>query len=69
MLNIGNSFTIPPKVYFDQIFQLKKLDKADIASEVQEYLRRINNDLTFPLTTQNLPRLISDITLNELDMS
>lgn len=67
MLNIGNSFTIPlPKVYFDQIFQLKKLDKADIASEVQEYLRRISNELTFPLTAQNLPRLISDITLNEL---
>ncbi|MGL5211141.1 MAG: hypothetical protein ACRC7K_02700, partial [Acinetobacter junii] len=67
MLNIGNSFTIPlPKVYLTQILQLKKWDKADISSEVQEYIRRINNDLTFPLTTQNLPRLISDITLNEL---
>ncbi len=42
------------------------MDKADIASEVQEYLRRISNELTFPLTAQNLPRLISDITLNEL---
>ena len=49
-----------------QILQLKKWDKADIASEVQEYLRRISNELTFPLTAQNLPRLISDITLNEL---
>ena len=67
MLNIGNSFTIPlPKVYLDQILRLKKWDKADIASEVQEHLRRISNDLTFPLTAQNLPRLISDITLNEL---
>ncbi|MCU4382823.1 hypothetical protein ACG9Y7_16585 [Acinetobacter gerneri] len=67
MLNIGNSFTIPlPKVYLMQILQLKKWDKADIASEVQEYLRRISNELTFPLTAQNLPRLISDITLNEL---
>ena len=67
MLNIGNSFTIPlPKVYFDQISQLKKRDKADIASDVQEYLRRISDGLTFHLTAQNLPRLISDITLNEL---
>ena len=67
MLNIGNSFTIPlPKVYLTQILQLKKWDKADIASEVQEYLRRISDNLTFPLTVQNLPRLISDITLNEL---
>ena len=67
MLNIGNSFTIPlPKVYFDQIFQLKKWDKADIASDVQEYLRRISDGLTFHLTARNLPRLISDITLNEL---
>ena len=67
MLNIGNSFTIPlPKVYLTQILQLKKWDKADIASEVQEYLRRISKNLTFPLTAQNLPRLISDITLNEL---
>lgn len=67
MLNIGNSFTIPlPKVYLDQIFQLKNWDKADIASDVQEYLRRISDDITFPLTAQNLPRLISDITLNEL---
>ncbi|NAR87097.1 MULTISPECIES: hypothetical protein [Acinetobacter] len=67
MLNIGNSFTIPlPEVYLDQIFQLKNWDKADIASDVQEYLRRISNELTFPLTAQNLPRLISDITLNEL---
>lgn len=67
MLNIGKSFTIPlPKVYLTQILQLKKWDKADIASEVQEYLRRISNELTFPLTAQNLPRLISDITLNEL---
>ena len=56
MLNIGNSFTIPlPKVYLTQILQLKKWDKADISSEVQEYIRRINNDLTFPLTTQNHP--------------
>ncbi len=62
MLNIGNSFTIPlPKVYLDQIFQLKNWDKADIASDVQEYLRRISDDITFPLTAQNLPRLISDI--------
>ena len=67
MMNIGNSFTIPlPKVYFDQIFQLKKWDKADIASDVQEYLRRISDGLTFHLTARNLPRLISDITLNEL---
>ena len=67
MLNRGNSFTIPlPKVYFDQIFQLKKWDKADIASDVQEYLRRISDGLTFHLTARNLPRLISDITLNEL---
>lgn len=67
MLNIGNSFTTPlPKVYFDQIFQLKKWDKADIASDVQEYLRRISDGLTFHLTARNLPRLISDITLNEL---
>ncbi|MDH2076594.1 hypothetical protein, partial [Acinetobacter ursingii] len=66
MLNRGNSFTIPlPKVYFDQIFQLKKWDKADIASDVQEYLRRISDGLTFHLTARNLPRLISDITLNE----
>ncbi|MGL5159474.1 MAG: hypothetical protein ACRC79_11830, partial [Acinetobacter junii] len=43
MLNIGNSFTIPlPKVYLTQILQLKKWDKADISSEVQEYIRRIN---------------------------
>ncbi|MEK5768858.1 hypothetical protein VXE60_18110, partial [Acinetobacter schindleri] len=55
-----------PKVYLDQIFQLKNWDKADIASDVQEYLRRISDDITFPLTAQNLPRLISDITLNEL---
>ena len=67
MLNIGNSFTIPlPKVYLDQIFQLKNWDKADIASDVQKYLRRISDDITFPLTAPNLPRLISDITLNEL---
>ncbi|MFV5475237.1 hypothetical protein [Acinetobacter baumannii] len=67
MLNMGNSFTIPlPKVYFDQIFQLKKWDKADIASDVQEYIRRISDGLTFHLTARNLPRLISDITLNEL---
>ncbi|WP_151837797.1 MULTISPECIES: hypothetical protein [Acinetobacter] len=67
MMNIGNSFTIPlPKVYFDQIFQLKKWDKADIALDVQEYLRRISDGLTFHLTARNLPRLISDITLNEL---
>lgn len=67
MLNIGNSFTIPlPKVYFDQIFQLKKWDKDDIASDVQEYLRRISDGLTFHLTARNLPRLISDITLNTL---
>ncbi|ENV52244.1 MULTISPECIES: hypothetical protein [Acinetobacter] len=67
MMNIGNSFTIPlPKVYFDQIFKLKKWDKADIASDVQEYLRRISDGLTFHLTARNLPRLISDITLNEL---
>ncbi|WP_168382702.1 hypothetical protein [Acinetobacter indicus] len=67
MMNQGNSFTIPlPKVYFDQIFQLKKWDKADIASDVQEYLRRISDGLTFHLTARNLPRLISDITLNEL---
>ena len=67
MLNIGNSFTIPlPKVYLDQILQLKKRDKADIASDVQEYLRRISDGLTFHLTAQNLSRLISDITLNEL---
>ena len=66
-MNIGNSFTIPlPKVYFDQIFKLKKWDKADIASDVQEYLRRISDGLTFHLTARNLPRLISDITLNEL---
>ncbi|MFX8860381.1 hypothetical protein ABTM70_19775, partial [Acinetobacter baumannii] len=46
MMNIGNSFTIPlPKVYFDQIFKLKKWDKADIASDVQEYLRRISDGL------------------------
>lgn len=67
MLNIGNSFTIPlPKVYFYQISLLKKRDKADIASDVQKHLRKISDGLTFHLTAQNLPRLISDITLNEL---
>lgn len=67
MLNIGNSFTIPlPKVYFDQISQLKKWNKADITSKVKKHLRKISDGLTFHLTAQNLPRLISDITLNEL---
>lgn len=67
MLNIGNSFTIPlPKVYFYQISQLKKWNKADITSKVKKHLRKISDGLTFHLTTQNLPRLISDITLNEL---
>ena len=67
MLNIGNSFTIPlPKAYLNQIFQLKKWDTADIASDAQEYLRRISNYFTFSLTAKNLPRLLSDITLNEL---
>ncbi|MHA3049760.1 hypothetical protein, partial [Acinetobacter sp. ANC 4639] len=67
MLNTINSFTIPlPKIYFKNISQLKKWDKADIVSDVQEYLRRISDGLTFHLTQQNLPRLISDIMLNEL---
>ena len=67
MLNTINSFTIPlPQVYFKNIFQLKKWDHAKIDSKVQEHLRSINKELTFQLTQQNLPRLLSDITLNEL---
>lgn len=67
MLNTINSFTIPlPHVYLTRLNQLKKWDYADIDSEIQEYLRRISKGLTFQLTAQNLPRLISDITLNEL---
>ena len=66
-LNSVNSFTIPlPQVYFKNIFQLKKWDHAKIDSKVQEHLRSINKELTFQLTQQNLPRLLSDITLNEL---
>ena len=68
MLNTINSFSIPlPKVYFKNIFQLKKWDHAKIDSKVQEYLRSINKELTFQITQQNLPRLLSDITLNELN--
>lgn len=67
MLNIGNSFTIPlPEVYYDQIYQLKKWDNADITSKVQENLHKISKGMTFQLTAKNLPRLLSDITLNEL---
>lgn len=67
MLNTTNSFTIPlPEVYLKSLTQLKKWDPADLDSEVQEHLHRINKKLTFQLTAQNLPRLLSDITLNEL---
>ena len=67
MLNMGNSFTIPlPQIYFECFYQLKNRDHADIDSDVEEHLRRISEGLTFHLTSQNLYRLISDITLNEL---
>ncbi|WP_312329161.1 hypothetical protein [Acinetobacter sp.] len=66
-LNTTNSYTIPlPQSYYSTLIQLKKWDMADIESDLQEYLRRIAQDLTFNLTAENLPRLISDITLNEL---
>ncbi|MEK5752501.1 hypothetical protein V3519_10825 [Acinetobacter variabilis] len=66
-LNTTNSYAIPlPQSYFSPLIQLKKWDMGDIESEVNEYLRTIGQDLTFNLTAENLPRLISDITLNEL---
>lgn len=66
-LNTTNSYAIPlPQSYFSTLIQLKKWDMGDIESEVNEYLRTIGQDLTFNLTVENLPRLISDITLNEL---
>lgn len=66
-LNTTNSYTIPlPQLYYSTLIQLKKWDIADIDSEVNEYLRIIGQDLTFNITAENLPRLISDITLNEL---
>ena len=66
-LNSVNSFTIPlPQYYLENLSQLKKMDGVEIDSKIQEYLQKINKGLTFQLTTQNLPRLISDITLNEL---
>ena len=66
-LNTVNSFTIPlPQYYLENLSQLKKMDGVEIDSKIQEYLQKINKGLTFQLTTQNLPRLISDITLNEL---
>lgn len=65
-LNTTNSYAIPlPQSYYSTLIQLKKWDMGDIDSEVNEYLRIIGQDLTFNLTAENLPRLISDITLNE----
>ena len=67
-LNTVNSFTIPlPQYYLENLSQLKKMDGVEIDSKIQEYLQKINKGLTFQLTTQNLPRLISDIALNELE--
>ncbi len=43
------------------------MDGVEIDSKIQEYLQKINKGLTFQLTTQNLPRLLSDIALNELE--
>lgn len=66
-LNTVNSFTIPlPKYYLENLSQLKKMDGAEIDFKIQEYLRKINKGLTFQLTSQNLPRLLSDIALNEM---
>ena len=66
-LNNVNSFTIPlPKYYLENLNQLKKMDSVDIEFKIQKLLHEISTDLTFHLTPQNLPRLISDITLNEL---
>ena len=67
-LNSVNSFTIPlPQYYLENLSQLKKMDGVEIDSKIQEYLQKINKGLTFQLTTQNLPRLLSDIALNELE--
>lgn len=67
-LNTVNSFTIPlPQYYLENLSQLKKMDGVEIDSKIQEYLQKINKGLTFQLTTQNLPRLLSDIALNELE--
>ncbi|WP_168396127.1 hypothetical protein [Acinetobacter indicus] len=67
-LNTVNSFTIPlPQYYLENLSQLKKMDGVEIDFKIQEYLRKINKGLTFQLTTQNLPRLLSDIALNELE--
>lgn len=67
-LNTVNSFTIPlPQYYLENLSQLKKMDGVEIDSKIQEYLQKINKGLTFKLTTQNLPRLLSDIALNELE--
>ncbi|SDY51193.1 hypothetical protein [Acinetobacter kyonggiensis] len=66
-LNTVNSFTIPlPKYYLENLSQLKKMDGVEIDFKIQEYLRKINKGLTFQLTSQNLPRLLSDIALNEM---
>ena len=66
-LNTVNSFTIPlPKYYLENLSQLKKMDGDEIDFKIQEYLRKINKGLTFQLTSQNLPRLLSDIALNEM---
>ncbi len=66
-LNTVNSFTIPlPQYYLENLSQLKKMGDVEIDFKIHEYLRKINEGLTFQLTSQNLPRLISDITLNEL---
>ncbi|MGX9606732.1 MULTISPECIES: hypothetical protein [Acinetobacter] len=66
-LNTVNSFTIPlPQYYLENLSQLKKMDGVEIDFKIQEYLRKINKGLTFQLTSQNLPRLLSDIALNEM---
>jgi len=66
-LNTVNSFTIPlPRYYLENLNQLKKMDGVEIDFKIQEYLRKINKGLTFQLTSQNLPRLLSDIALNEM---
>ncbi|WP_075175606.1 hypothetical protein [Acinetobacter indicus] len=66
-LNTTNSYTIPlPQTFFSTLIQLKKWDMADIESDLEECLRIISQDLTFSLTAENLPRLLSDITFNEL---
>jgi len=67
-LNTVNSFTIPlPQYYLENLSQLKKMGDVEIDFKIHEYLRKINEGLTFQLTSQNLPRLLSDIALNELE--